>query len=68
MATAASIVTWILANWGTISSVATGVVTVASTINTMIPPGKPGSGQAALKQLINTLALGLGHATPVVLK
>lgn len=61
-------ITWILANWQTISTVASGVVAVASTVNTMIPPGAPGSTQAAVKALINALSLGLGHATPAGMK
>lgn len=64
----ATTITWLLANWSTITTVISGVVSVASVINTVIPAGAPGSTKAAIKQLINSLAIGFGHATPTVIK
>jgi len=43
------------------------LVGAASLVNTMIPAGKPGSTSATVKQVINGLSLGIGHATPTAM-
>jgi hypothetical protein len=64
MNTAATILTFLVTNGPQIGAAVSSLVTAASIVNTMIPPGAPGTFQAGVKQFINALSVGFGHAKP----
>lgn len=64
MNTILAFVTFVTTYGPQIVQVGTALVSAASVINTMIPPGKPGTTTASFKQVINVLSVGLGHASP----